>query len=180
MEPKSGVLWLKIGDKKFFHCQATQKHKKKNYFREIMDEFNTWRTQPQDIAASLISDYQDSFSTSNLDPHWPSLDQIPLVTKEMNSILIATFQVCEVKEALKQMAPLTASSFDGMFPLFCQHFWGVVEDDVKTSVLSWLNLGTIPHSLNHTFVTVIPKTKNLEFVRDNRPISLCNVLNKIF
>lgn len=182
MEPKSGVLWLKIGDNntKFFHCQATQKHKKKNYFREIMDEFNTWRTQPQDIAASLISDYQDSFSTSNLDPHWPSLDQIPLVTKEMNSILIATFQVCEVKEALKQMAPLKASSFDGMFPLFCQHFWGVVEDDVKTSVLSWLNLGTIPHSLNHTFVTVIPKTKNLEFVRDNRPISLCNVLNKIF
>ena len=78
------------------------------------------------------------------------------------------------------MAPLKASSFDGMFPLFCQHFRGVVEDDVKTLVLSWLNLGTIPHSLNHTFVTVIPKTKNLEFVRDNRPISLCNVLNKIF
>lgn len=78
------------------------------------------------------------------------------------------------------MAPLKASSFDGMFPLFCQHFWGVVEDDVKTSVLSWLILGTIPHSLNHTFVTVIPKTKNLELVRDNHPISLCNVLNKIF
>ena len=174
MEPKSGVLWLKIGDNntKFFHCRATQRHRK-NFIRGIMDEFNTWRTQPQDIVASLINDYQDLFSTSNLDPHWPSLDQIPLViTEEMNSILIATFQVCEVKEALKQMAPLKASGLDGMPPLFYQHFWGVVEKDVTTSVLSWLNSSTIPHSLNHTFVTLIPKTKNPKFVRDNR-LSVC-------
>ena len=36
MEPKSGVLWLKIGDNntKFFHCQATQKHKKKITFEK--------------------------------------------------------------------------------------------------------------------------------------------------
>ena len=64
--------------------------------------------------------------------------------------------------------------------LFYQHFWGVVDIDVTSLVLSWLNLGTIPHPLNHTFITLVPKTKNLESVSEYRPISLCNVLYKIF
>lgn len=98
----------------------------------------------------------------------------------MNSALTAIFQVWEVKEASKQLAPLKALGPNGMPLLFYQHFWGVVDDDVTTLVISWLNLGTISHLLNHTFVTFIPKTINLEFDRDYRPISLCNGLYKIF
>lgn len=78
------------------------------------------------------------------------------------------------------MAPFKAPGPDGMPPLFYQHFWGVVDHDVMSSVLSWLNSGTFPHSINHTFITLIPKTNNPEYVRDFHPISLCNVLYKIF
>ena len=78
------------------------------------------------------------------------------------------------------MAPLKASGPDGMPPLFFQHFWGVVDADVTNSVLSWLNSGTIPHPLNHTFITLFPKIKNPESVSDYRSISLCNVLYKNF
>ena len=67
-----------------------------------------------------------------------------------------------------------------MVPLFYQHFWGVVDHDVTSSVLSWLNSGTLSHPINHTFITLIPKTKNLEHVQEYHPISLCNVLYKIF
>ena len=49
-----------------------------------------------------------------------------------------------------------------------------------SSVLSWLNSGTLPHPLNHTFMTLIPKTKNPKLVQEFRPISLWNVLYKIF
>ena len=56
----------------------------------------------------------------------------------------------------------------------------MVDADVTNSVLSRLNSGTIPYPLNHTFITLIPKIKNPESVSDNRPISLCNVLYKIF
>ena len=69
---------------------------------------------------------------------------------------------------------------DGMPPMFFQHFWPMIEGDVTHSVLSWLNSGTIPHPLNHTFITLIPKKKNPNVVSDYRPISLCNVLYKIF
>ena len=52
--------------------------------------------------------------------------------------------------------------------------------DITTSVLSFLNSATLPEHLNHTFITLIPKVKNPELVYQFRPISLCNVLYKIF
>ena len=50
----------------------------------------------------------------------------------MNATLVALFRDDEVKEALKQMAPLKALGLDGMPPLFYQHFWGVVDRDVTS------------------------------------------------
>ena len=78
------------------------------------------------------------------------------------------------------MAPIKAPGPDGMPPLFFQHFWPMIEGDVTHSVLSWLNSGTLPYPVNHTFITLIPKKKNPSSVSEYRPISLCNVLYKIF
>ena len=44
----------------------------------------------------------------------------------------------------------------------------------------YLNSATLLEQLNHTFITLIPKKKNPEFASKFRPISLCNVLYKIF
>ena len=109
------------------------------------------------------------------------MDTIPkIVTEDMNEILISDFHAWEVELALKQMAPLKAPGPDGMPPLFYQNFWELVSGDVIHDILCFLNTGSLPKSLNHTFITLIPKTKNLESVTEYRPISLCNVLYKIF
>ena len=47
-------------------------------------------------------------------------------------------------------------------------------------MLYFLNFASLPANLNHTFITLIPKVKNPEFVSEFWPISLCNVLYKIF
>ena len=78
------------------------------------------------------------------------------------------------------MAPLKALGPDGMPPLFYQHFWGTVNHDVTSSILSWLNSSTLHSPLNHTFITLIPKKNSPEYVHQFRPISRCNVLYKIF
>ena len=78
------------------------------------------------------------------------------------------------------MAPLKAPGPDSMPPLFYEHYLELVRKDITTSVLSFLNLATLPNHLNHTFITLIPKVKNLELVSEFRPISLCNVQYKIF
>ena len=77
------------------------------------------------------------------------------------------------------MAPLKAPCSDGMPPLFFQTFWSDIGLDVSEAVLSCLNSGTILKSINHTFLTLIPKVKNPEIVAQFRPISLCNVIYKI-
>ena len=81
---------------------------------------------------------------------------------------------------LKQMAPLKAPGPNGMPPLFYQNYWELVGDDVTKTILSYLNSASLPHPLNHTFLTFFPKIKNPITVSDYRPISLCNVLYKIF
>ena len=77
------------------------------------------------------------------------------------------------------MAPLKAPGPDGMPPLFYQHYWNLIGDDISKSVLHFLNSASLPENLNHTFIILIPKKKNSETAADFRPISLCNVLYRI-
>lgn len=59
------------------------------------------------------------------------LDQIqPVITNAMNSQLTSNFTASEVDVALKQMAPLKALGPNGMPPLFYQHVWSILDNDV--------------------------------------------------
>ena len=51
--------------------------------------------------------------------------------------------------------------------------------EVLDAVLSCLNSGTLLKSINHTFITLIPKVNNLKSVAQFRLINLCNVIYKI-
>ena len=62
---RSYVLWLWNGDNntKFFHSRATKRFRKK-VIREIMDNTNTWKDKPEEVVATLLSYYQELFSTA--------------------------------------------------------------------------------------------------------------------
>ena len=179
---RSRVLWLSKGDNNtaFFHSKATKRFRK-NLIRGIRDRNGAWLTDQEDIGHVMESYYNDLFSISSLILVADSLEKIPcLVTDEMNAELMKEFTELEVKEALNQMAPLKAPGPDGMPPLFYRHFWAMMQHDVTSAILSWLNSGTLPKPINHTLITFIPKIANPEHVSEFRPISLCNVLYKIY
>ena len=50
---------------------------------------------------------------------------------------------------------------------------------MSSAVLSVLNTGIIPPSINHTYITLIPKVKSPKHVSEFRPIALCNILYKL-
>ena len=128
----------------------------------------------------LIDYYVDLFTSSNPHNLESILDGIQeVVTWEMNSNLTAPYTAEEMEIAIKDMAPLKALGSDGMLPLFYQTYWSDVGMDITQAVLSYLNSGSILKSINHTFITLIPKVKNPEKVSEFRPISLCNVIYKI-
>ena len=77
------------------------------------------------------------------------------------------------------MTPLIAPGPDGMSPIFYKSFWHIVGGDVTNAILTALNSGFVPESLNYTFIALIPKIKDPKKVSDFRPISLCNVVYKL-
>jgi hypothetical protein len=132
------------------------------------------------MASLLINYYSSLFTTSQPEQIDEVVAQVSsVVTEDMNKALTREFTAPEVELALKQMAPTKAPGPDGMPPVFYQKYWHVVGSDVTKAVLSCLNSGRILNSINHTFITLIPKTKNPERVTEFRPISLCNVIYKL-
>lgn len=47
-------------------------------------------------------------------------------------------------------------------------------------MLSNLNSGALLKSINHTFITLIPKVHNPENISEFRAVNLCNVIHTIF
>lgn len=179
---RSRVLWLSKGDSNtaFFHSKATKRFRK-NLIRGIKNARGEWLTKHEEMGLELINYYEEFFSSSNPSLTVEVLEKIPCsMTEEMNADLVSDFSELEVLGALNQMAPLKAPGPDGMPPLFYQHFWEVMKYDVTNAVLSWSNTGTLPDPINHTLITLVPKVDNPELVTEFRPISLCNVLYKIY
>ena len=78
------------------------------------------------------------------------------------------------------MAPLKSLGPDGMPPIIYQHYWSLVGNDVIEDILCFLNSGNLPPSLCHSFITLIPKVHSPEYILQYHPISLSNVLYRIF
>ena len=102
-----------------------------------------------------------------------------IVTDIMRAELDRPFTSKEVGEAIKGMAPLKAPGSDGIPPLFFQAYLTDIDMDVSQAILSYLNSRSILRSINHTFITLIPKVHNPKRVYDFRPVSFCNVIYKI-
>ena len=132
------------------------------------------------VANILVDVYQNLFTSSSPNRIEEALKATPrVVIEEMNHVLVAPFERAEVDLALNHMDPLKSPGPDGMPPLFFQQFWPVIVDEVAEAVLTCLNTGSIPPSINCTFITLIPNVKSPVRVSDYRPISLCNILYKL-
>ena len=92
------------------------------------------------------------------------LSKKPVITNDMNNCLISLFSRVEIECALNQMAHLKALGPDGMPPIFFQKFWSDISNDVVRVVLFCLNSSSLISSLNHTFISLIPKVENPEYV----------------
>ena len=85
----------------------------------------------------------------------------------------------EIRDAVLSMNPNKSLGMDGMGPLFFQKFWHIIKDDIVRVIQTFFHTGLMLKSVNHTIITLIPKTENPTNLRHYRPINLCQVLYKI-
>lgn len=179
---QSKVLWLKDGDRntRLFHSKASQPQRH-NYITKLHDTLGRLCTRPSQINDIITTFYQELFTTGGSSSFEEVIDTIPqVVSPEMNAKLIADFTIDEVEAVIRQMAPLKAPGLDDMPSLFYHNFWSLIGSDVSLSILHYLNTRVLPQSLGHYFITLIPGVKNPEYVTEFHPISLSNVLYRIF
>ncbi|XP_061998976.1 uncharacterized protein LOC133716286 [Rosa rugosa] len=180
---RAKVTWIKEGDRNtgFFH-RRTENRKRKNMLQGLYDEDGNWREDDAGLEEVITSYFTKMFSASEIDIE--ALDRtleaiVPSVTSQMNEDLCAPYTREEIRFALFQMYPTKSPGPDGMPPLFFQHYWKLISQDVVAAVQNFLHTGLILKQINFTHICLIPKVDNPETMSDLRPIALCNVIYKI-
>ncbi|XP_060968323.1 uncharacterized protein LOC115710989 [Cannabis sativa] len=182
-QQRSRIDWLQLGDRntKFFHSKASAR-KANNKIKFLQTEGGLRVTSKHDMAEAIQDYFEGIFQSSSVDEDALAaiIHSIPTtITQEMNSDLTKPFTPSEVKDALFSMGSDKSPGIDGMSAMFYQQHWDIVGDSVCSAVLNVLNHGADPTPLNSTMITLIPKKKKLLFVKDYRPIALCNVISKL-
>ena len=168
------------GCKKGITIQDIYKTFRRNWIDSLEDANGELCSDEDGISSILVDYYQQLFTSFNPAMVDVVVDKIPYsISDEMNDEILVEFTREEVVVALKQMEPLKAPGPNGLPPLFFQHYWQAVRDDVTEAVLSCLSTGVIPSSINRTFITLIPKVKSPLKVSEFRPIPLCNIIYKL-
>ncbi|CAN0830758.1 LINE-1 retrotransposable element ORF2 protein [Linum grandiflorum] len=96
----------------------------------------------------------------------------------MASSLTAPVGVEEIRNAVFSIGPTHAPGPDGFTGLFFQRFWPIVGGDVTSGILDFFRSDSLLRSLNHTWMTLIPKVLGADSMRQLRPIGLCTVFYK--
>ncbi|KAK9931600.1 hypothetical protein M0R45_018872 [Rubus argutus] len=180
---RAKVAWLKEGDSNtgYFHRKASNRPRKNNLVG-LFDENGLWRDNEEGMEEVVTSYFQRMFNAGEVDQ--VALDATlnaiqPYVTVEMNQALCAPYSMEEIRVALFQMYPTKSPALDGMPPLFYQHYWDLIGEDLTSVVQNFLHSGQLLKQINFTHICLIPKVTNPQNMVDLRPIALCNVIYKI-
>ncbi|KAL0299106.1 UNVERIFIED_CONTAM: hypothetical protein Sradi_6570400 [Sesamum radiatum] len=85
----------------------------------------------------------------------------------------------EVREAVFSIDPDSVAGPDGFGAVFFHICWEIIAEDVFCAVTEFFRGEKMPKGFTATTISLIPKTASPTCWSEYRPISLCNVTNKI-
>ncbi|XP_059295557.1 uncharacterized protein LOC132048893 [Lycium ferocissimum] len=121
---------------------------------------------------NLFSQEQEATDFSLLN-HVPSL-----VSEEDNELLVVP-NADEVKQAVFALNRDSACGPDGLKGTFFYACWHIVGPDVLNMVKAFHEGHTLPKSITHTNLVLLPKKQDVQTYADIRPMSLSNFINKV-
>lgn len=161
----------------FFHLSTRHRRQLNRISR---NQQGSWLKGKKEIKQEIVGYFQNLFTTDGPRCWEESLACInPIVTVEMNEVLLQLVSIDEVKSAAFQLGALKTPGPDGFPGLFYQQYWEVVHEVIQKTASTFYEYGSILQEMNMIRVTLIPKVPNPEDITQFRPISSCNFSYKI-
>jgi hypothetical protein len=154
--------------------------KRINSISTLQRKDGSWCDDAEEIKEEVQGFYKNLYTSEGAPEMQGLLDLVnEKVLQEDKANMDAEFTEEEVKKALFQMHPSKAPGVDGFTAGFYQRHWELVGPELCAAVIGFLNGGDMPEEINDTAITLIPKVRNPQSIKQYRPISLCTVLYKI-
>ena len=183
MQQKAKIDWLKEGDcnTSFFHASIKQRMRQ-NRILSIEQSDGSRTHDPKQITSAFLEFYKELLASrmkNRRGVYAGIVARGPSLTQKHADILLKEFTMEEVKAVVFSIPGNKSLGPHGFSSNFYQDNWDIIGDDVGKVVLSFLNLGNILKEINSTIITLVPKVKCPNTVKDFRPIACCNVIYKI-
>ncbi|GLT61796.1 hypothetical protein SLA2020_344780 [Shorea laevis] len=179
---KSRSNWIVDGDKnsKFFHL-STIKHRNHNRIHCLRSSNEEWITDPRGIANLIRNHFVHLFSSSLEHSFHDSFNNLRVDSSSLIDLsgLDGIPDDQEIRAGLFCLKPFKAPGPDGLHPAFFQKLWDSVKEVICADIKQAFSSTTIPVEWNNCLISLIPKIKNPETVKQFRPIGLCNTSYKI-
>ncbi|KAL8110069.1 hypothetical protein AgCh_025974 [Apium graveolens] len=178
---KSRVQWIQLGDH-----NSTYFHKKiacnwnRNKITSLMDS-NGITIYEESAIKSEVVNYFSSLFKANGDYPGISVLQTQIsarISENQARSLIVKVSDMDILNTLKSMKKNKSPGPDGFNVNFFLAAWDIVGPDFLKAVHFFFETGTMPHYINSTAISLIPKCSNPSQMSDFRPISCCNTLYK--
>ena len=177
--------WILKGDRNTKYFQTLVKQRRaRSKILHLKLENGEFTEDSEVIENTLVTHFKEQFtdlesrSLHEISKELQSLP-IPQIDHHQQQLLDMPVTNEEIERAIFQMGPHKAPGPNGIPAFFFQEFWDIVKQDILLSVKAFFHSGSLLKSLNHTYITLIPKMNNHDEVTHFRPISLCNVTYKI-
>lgn len=152
--------WAKDGDRntRHFHL-SVQQRRRKNTISHLQKDDQSWITDRGEITRELVTHFQELFRQ----PSSQDLPQFSIQGQVMSNL--DNEAICriptqeEIWVVLVRMGSFTSPGPDGYPPVFYKKYWGMIFNDVVSSIKNIFDYAEFPDLMNHTNITLIPKIK---------------------
>ncbi|GER44467.1 retrotransposon protein [Striga asiatica] len=177
---KAAVRWVAEGECNTKYFQGFVRQKRVKSYIHCIEDNGSSLTQEFEIRESAVTHFQSLFTSDRVLLTPPDAVVFPTIPQSVDPVDLCDLPSREeIREAVFGIDPNSVSRPDGFSSLFFQACWEIVETDVEEAVVDFFSGHRMPKSFTATSIVLIPKRPSPSYWFDYRPISLCNVTNKI-
>ncbi|GMI86552.1 hypothetical protein HRI_002324500 [Hibiscus trionum] len=136
-------------------------------------------TDPKKISLAFKNHFKSSYNEVNIIPIKALDVKFKKLCAKSTSMIEAPFTEDEVWSAIGSLDGSRAPGPDGFNLKFYKKFWVHMKKEVMNFFKAFYKLKLIDKSINHTFITLIPKKSASVGIEDFKPISLVGSMYKI-